>query len=513
MCTGVAIRFAVFSVVICLAAAACRSGEVNGARPNVILLYVDDLGYADVGSYGAEGVETPNIDALARTGISFTDAHSTAATCSPSRYSLLTGEHGFRIGAGILGGDSGMIIRPEKPTLPGLFKRAGYRTSVIGKWHLGLGNGDVDWNGAIKPGPLEIGFDYSFLMPATGDRVPTVLVEQHHVVGANLDDPISISFDKIIGRRPTGVQEPDALRVNADKQHSGTIINGVSRIGFMAGGHGAEWVDEALPSIFTDKAIDFIESDPDTPFFLFYAFHDIHVPRMPAEQFVGRSSMGPRGDAIVQVDWVVGKIVETLRKLGIEERTIVIFTSDNGPVLNDGYDDRAVEKVGRHIPSGPFRGGKYSVFEAGTRVPMILNWRGTVGHASSDALMSQIDFYASFARLLDIELRPGEAPDSRDYLDALLGRSASGRETLILESSLALGLREKQWKYIAPVDADVTLPLQWLAGKSIESGLAHEPQLYDLSTDLGEQTNLANDQPNRVRELSRELQSVIEHSY
>lgn len=362
--------------------------------PNVIIFYADDLGYADVGYYGALGVETPEIDALAAKGVVFTDAHASAATCTPSRYSLLTGEYGFRAQAEILPGDAPMQIRPGKDTLASILKQAGYRTGVVGKWHLGLGDGYVDWNTAIKPGPLEIGFDYSFLLPATGDRVPTVYVENHEVIGLEADDPITVSYGaEKIGDRPTGVEQPEGRKQWADRQHSDTIVNGISRIGFMAGGKKAEWVDEEFPDVFTGNALDFIRDNKDQPFFLFHSYHDIHVPRIPHPRFVGESEMGPRGDAIVQMDWMTGQIVKELKALGIEDDTLLIFTSDNGPVLDDGYGDEAVEKLGAHKPWGPFRGGKYSAYEAGARVPTIVSWPGRVSPGKNDALISQVDFF------------------------------------------------------------------------------------------------------------------------
>ncbi|MGJ8680555.1 sulfatase-like hydrolase/transferase, partial [Paraglaciecola sp.] len=240
------------------------------AKPNIVIFYVDDLGYGDLSSYGMTATQTPNVDALANEGIRFTDAHSSAATCTPSRYSLLTGQFAFRNDAAILPGDAPLIIDHTKPTLPKMLKKAGYKTAVVGKWHLGLGDGFVDWNKDVKPGPLELGFDYSFLMPATGDRVPTVYLENHKVVNLDPNDPITISYKERIGNRPVGTESPELLKQTADLQHSRTIVNGISRIGWMAGGKSAEWVDEDFPHVFTDKAKDFIKDSKDAPFMLFF---------------------------------------------------------------------------------------------------------------------------------------------------------------------------------------------------------------------------------------------------
>ena len=500
--------------------AACSpNGQLESAisstpdtNPNIVIFYIDDLGYGDVGSYGAVGIETPNIDRLAANGVRFTDAHSSAATCTPSRYSLLLGEHGFRVEADILEGDAPLLIRPGRPTIASMLKRAGYATGVVGKWHLGLGDGNLDWNGDISPGPLDIGFDYAFLLPATGDRVPSVYVENERVVDLEPSDPIAISYSGKVGDRATGYENPELLRFAADPQHSDTIVNGVSRIGHMGGGESALWVDEDFPDVFTAKAVEFIRAHKDEQFFLFHSFHDIHVPRLPHPRFEGESSMGPRGDAIAQVDWMVGEIITELESLGIAENTLLIFTSDNGPVLDDGYADQSVTLLGEHRPAGPFRGGKYSAYEAGTRVPTIVYWPNTVEVSTSDALVSQLDLYASLATLVGQEVADGEAVDSRDQLDAWLGRSDEGREYLLEESVGTLSLRRNSWKYILPFDGRGGL--EWVAeDKDIEGGFVTEAQLYDLANDIGEKTNLAGQYPELVEELDAEARRIVTNTY
>lgn len=418
------------------------------AKPNVVIFYIDDLGYGDLGSYGATKVKTPEIDRLAANGVRFTDAHSSAATCTPSRYSLLTGEHGFRSKAKILKGDAPALIQPGKPTIADMFKKAGYATGVVGKWHLGLGNGNVNWNSDVKPGPLEIGFDYSFLLPSTGDRVPSVYLENHRVVNLDQQDPITVSYKGKVGDSPTGYENPELLRYVADKQHNETIVNGVSRIGHMAGGESARWTDEDFAEVFSDKAITFIRNNKDKPFFLFHSYHDIHVPRLPHPKFIGKTDMGPRGDAIAQMDWITGQVIKELEQLGIADNTLIIFTSDNGPVLNDGYEDESIAKLGDHKPAGPFKGGKYSRYEAGTRVPTIAYWPGKIAAQVNDALVSQIDIYASLAKLVGVELTADEAQDSQQQLAVWLGQSSQGRTDLVEESLGNGSLRVANWKYI-----------------------------------------------------------------
>lgn len=480
------------------------SFAVSAERPNVVLIYADDVGYGDVGCYGAKAVETPSIDRLAKEGLRFTDAHSASATCTPSRYAMLTGEYAWRQkGTGIAPGDANLIIAPGRATLASILKQAGYRTGVVGKWHLGLGQGKVDWNQAISPGPEAIGFDYSFLIPATGDRAPTVYVENGHVVGLDPNDPIEVSYGKPIGDEPTGAARPDLLTMKHSHGHDNTIVNGIGRIGYMTGGQAARWKDEEMADRITEKAVEFIDEESKEPFFLFFSLHDIHVPRAPHERFVGKTNMGRRGDAIVQMDWSVGQILETLDRLGLAENTIVLFGSDNGPVVDDGYQDEAVTKLGDHRPAGPFRGGKYSAFEGGTRTPLIVRWPAKVkAGGTSDALVCQIDFPASFASLVGAELPKDAAPDSFDVLPALLGESDRGRQTLV-EHAGTLALRDGTWKLIVASKGP-----KRNANTNTEMGNDPAPQLFDLSQDLGEKRNVAADHPERVQSMLAALEAI-----
>ncbi len=473
-------------------------------RPNVVPIYADDLGYGDVSAYGARRLQTPNIDRLAREGLLFKDAHAAAATCTPSRYAMLTGEYAWRrAGTNILPGDAALIIEPGRPTLGTVFQRAGYTTGVVGKWHLGLGPaGGPDWNGDIRPGPLDIGFDSAFIMAATGDRVPTVYVENRRVAGLDAADPIRVSYDTPVGDWPTGRGNPDLLSVHPSHGHDQTIVNGISRIGYMTGGKAALWKDEDMSDVFTRKATAFVEQHREKPFFLLFAPHDPHVPRVPHARFAGATSMGPRGDAIAQLDWSVGEILAALDRLGIANDTLVLFTSDNGPVIDDGYRDQAVEKLGDHAPAGPFRGGKYSNFEGGTRVPFVLRWPARVKPAVSEALVSQVDLLASFASLVGSPGPDARAQDSENVLPALLGTSRTARAALV-EQGGALAIRQAAWKYIAPGQG-----ARIQTNTNTELGNDPEPQLYDLSQDIGERTNLAAARPDRVRELAAMLEEI-----
>ena len=407
-----------------ISAATPFSNAQSPEKPNIIIIYADDLGYGDVSCYGATRLKTPNLDRLAEHGLRFTNAHCTSATSTPSRYSLLTGEYAWRRkGTDVLPGDASAIIQPGRITLATLMKSAGYTTGVVGKWHLGLGPaGGPDWNEDIKPGPMDIGFDYNFIIPATGDRVPCV----------------------------------------------------------------------------------FIEDNKSNPFFLYFSTHDIHVPRVPNERFAGKSGMGPRGDAILEFDWSVGEIVKTVVRLKLTKSTLIIVTSDNGPVVDDGYKDQAVELLGSHKPAGPLRGGKYSAFDGGTRVVLIAFWKGKIKKGVSDALFSQIDLMASFAELTGKSMPAGGGPDSYSHLNALFGKSQSGREWLVEHSSNGrLSIIKGDWKFIEPGPG-----VKVQVNTNTETGNDPLPQIYNLRTDIGEKNNLALVNQAIVKELTELLQRI-----
>jgi arylsulfatase A-like enzyme len=473
-------------------------------KPNIIIIYADDLGYGDVSCYGANRISTPNIDLLAKQGLRFVNAHCTSSTCTPSRYSLLTGEYAWRkSGTGILKGDASAIIQPGRTTIASVLRKAGYKTGVVGKWHLGLGAaGGPDWNGEIKNGPMDIGFDYNFLIPATGDRVPCVFVENRRVVNLDPADPIKVSFSDPILVEPTGRDHPELLKMHPSHGHDMTIVNGISRIGYMSGGKSAWWSDENIAGVITGKAVKFIENNKDKPFFLYFSTHDIHVPRVPHPRFAGKSKLGPRGDVILEFDWSVGQIMNVIDSLKLSDRTMIIVTSDNGPVVDDGYKDMAVELLNGHTPTGPLRGGKYSLFDGGTRVVFIVRWTGKVVPGVTDALFSQIDLLSSLSALTGQQLNYDAGPDSFNQLEVLLGNTTKGREWLV-EHSGRLSIVRGDWKYIEPGPGEKVL-----VNTNTETGNNPNPQLYNLNIDIGEKNNLAGHNPDLVKELSDLLKKI-----
>lgn len=425
------------------------AGCAQEQKPNVIIVLADDLGYGDVSAYGTTTISTPNIDRLANEGVRFNNGYATSATSTPSRYAMMTGMYPWKNpDAKILPGDAPLIISTEQYTLPRMMQENGYATGAIGKWHLGMGSGNVDWNGTITPGAKEIGFDYSCLIAATNDRVPTVYVENGNVVGLEKDDPIEVSYKQNFPGEPTALTNPEMLKMMWHHGHNCSIVNGIPRIGYMKGGTKARWKDEDMADYFVAKVKEFIASHKDEPFFLYYGLHEPHVPRAPHQRFVGSTTMGPRGDAIMEADWCVGEMMVELEKNGLLENTLIIFTSDNGPVLQDGYVDCAEELVGDHKPCGGLRGGKYSLYDAGTHVPMFAYWKGKIKPVVSDAMMCQMDFLASIASLIKCDIPQGL--DSRNHLSTLLGKTDRGRESLVTEAMGRLAYRKGEWALIPP---------------------------------------------------------------
>ncbi|MBE2286567.1 MAG: sulfatase-like hydrolase/transferase [Prosthecobacter sp.] len=479
-------------------------------RPNIIVIMADDLGYGDLGCYGAKAVQTPNIDRLAAEGVRFTSGYCSAATCTPTRFSFITGTYAFRQkGTGVAPPNGPALIKPGTATISSLLKQAGYATAVIGKWHLGLGDPKPDWNGDLKPGPLEIGFDHCFLLPTTNDRVPQVYVNDHRVQNLDAKDPLWVGDKAPDENHPTGITHRSTLRMDWTHGHNQTIHNGIGRIGFYTGGTAARFRDEDLGDAWIKESNQWIESHKDQPFFLFFASHDIHVPRMPHERFQGKTPLGFRGDAVVEFDWSVGEIMKTLDRLHLAENTLIVLCSDNGPVLDDGYKDGAVEKLGDHKPAGPFSGGKYSVFEGGTRTPFITRWKGRVKPGVSDEIVCTIDLAASFAALNGVSLPENACRDSFNVLPALLGESgAKGRDHLLQQDNNGtnFGLRAGDWKLVRMKAKGKS---QAIVTKKVTPLPTSQHALYHLADDPGEEHDLSAKNPEKTQEMIAKLDALI----
>lgn len=516
LAVAMATSVAVVGAADAVAAEAAHAAADRPARPNVLVIMADDLGYGDVSCYGATAIETPHIDALAAGGLRFTSGYCSASTCTPTRYSFLTGTYAFRgERTGIAPPNSPAIIQPGTATVASLLHEAGYETAVIGKWHLGLGGPDgPDWNGELQPGPLEIGFDSCFLLPTTNDRVPQVFVENRRVRNLDPADPLWVGSTKPTADHPTGESERASLKMDWSHGHNQTIHNGISRIGFYTGGHAARFRDEDLADTWVQRSRAFLAghqaSGGEKPFFLFFAAHECHVPRVVHERFQGLSQLGPRGDAILEFDWCVGELTKALEEHGLADNTLVVLCSDNGPVLDDGYRDDAIENNGSHLAAGPFSGGKYSVYEGGTRTPFITAWPGVIEPGVSEEIVCTIDLAASLAALVGQPLPEDACLDSFDVSAALLGAAgAKGRSQLIQQDngqSGSLGFRVANWKLLRH-------PREKANNLVVQQPLAMTPvprlQLFDLSADPGEENNVAEAHPERVARLEARLNEAI----
>ncbi len=491
----------------------CFVTVARGAdRPNIVVIMADDMGYGDLSCYGATALSTPHIDRLAAGGARFTSGYCSASTCTPTRYSLLTGTYAFRgERTGIAPPNSPAIIAPGTETIASILQRAGYATAVIGKWHLGLGGPDgPDWNGDLKPGPLEIGFDHCFLLPTTNDRVPQVYVQDHRVPNLDPADPLWVGDKKPSPDHPTGITHRDTLKMDWSHGHNSTIHNGISRIGFYTGGHAARFRDEDLADEWVQRSVEFIEKHRERPFFLFFSSHDLHVPRIPHERFQGKTSLGYRGDSIVQLDWCVGELMSALERLELSENTLVVFCSDNGPVMDDGYQDQALEKLGTHRAAGPYSGGKYSVYEGGTRTPFITSWPGRIRPQISDEVVCTIDLAASVAALTGQTLADDACLDSMNVLGALLGNSgAAGREHLVQQDngrSGSYGLRAGDWKLLRH---DRGTSRNLVVERELANTDVPKFQLFNLADDPAEERNVLEQHPEIAEKLQQQLAAII----
>ncbi|MGJ8643532.1 MAG: sulfatase family protein [Luteolibacter sp.] len=476
-------------------------------RPNVILIFADDLGYGDLSCYGATKLKTPNIDKLAADGRRFTDAHSASAVCTPSRYALLTGDYPLRIGSTrpvFL--KSGLIIDPEKQTLADVMKTAGYATACVGKWHLGFGEKTPDWNGDLKPGPLEVGFDYYYGVPTVNSHPPFVYVENHKVVGLLPDDPL------VYGKKAKTEEIHEKMNID--------------EIGGADAAH-ALYDDYQVGTHLTEKAVDWIKRQEKDPFFLYFATTNIHHPFTPAPRFQGTSECGLYGDFVHELDWMVGELVKTLEQQGVADNTLIIFTSDNGGMFNETGQD--AWDAGHRL-NGELLGFKFGAWEGGHRVPFIAKWPKHIEAGSvSSQLICNVDMVATMSALTGVGIQDGQAIDSVDVLPALTGNtSVAVRENLVIAPSrpAILGLRKGKWMYISGQGGagfggkkrgqhnfagPAAITYAGYTNSDIENGKikkdAPPAQLYDLEVDPAQTTNLYNEYPEVVQEMTAILKT------
>jgi arylsulfatase A-like enzyme len=473
--------------------------------PNVVLIYADDLGYGDVGAYGATKIKTPNIDRLAAEGRRFTDAHSPSAVCTPSRYGLLTGRYPHRERLfSPLWSNSPLCIDPESVTLADVFKNAGYATAIVGKWHLGFGSdGMPDWNAEVKPGPLELGFDYFFGVPVVNSHPPFVLMENHRVLGLDPADPL--------------VWKSGAANPNTREFPQKSFEARERQFGFLGGKAAHDlYDDEQLMTKLTEKAAGWIGSRKEKPFFLYFATTAIHHPFTPHPRFKGTSEAGLYGDFVHELDWSVGELLSALEKAGVVDNTLVIFTSDNGGMPNNA----GIEAMERgHRLNGDLQGFKFDAWEGGHRVPFIIRWPGKIPAGSkSSQLIGSIDLIRTFAGMLGQQLPEGAAPDSLDILPALTGDPAAPvREEMIIVPKVPdhVALRSGDWVYIpAPGGGGFRGNPGFAKAGNVNSDITPEgnvkpsaprEQLYNLAKDPRQQVNVLSEHTEVASSLRKRL--------
>lgn len=494
--------FVLSIVALLVSSAIVRSAET---KPNIVLIFVDDLGYGDVGCYGATKVKTPHIDRLASEGRRFTDAHSASAVCTPSRYALLTGEYPFRKDLwGPAPLVSPLLIDPARKTIASLLKHQGYQTACIGKWHLGFGKQPrPDWNGDLRPGPLELGFDHFFGLPVVSSSPPYVWVEDHGVVGRDPTDPLVYG-----GNSPTNLYPEKTMK-------------GIS------GGKAAHalYREDEHGTTLSEKATAWMRAHKEQPFFVYFATPHIHHPFTPGAKFQGSSEAGHYGDFIQELDWMVGEITRTLDELKLRDNTLVILTSDNGGMLNQGGQD--AWKAG-HRMNGDLLGFKFDAWEGGHRVPFIARWPGKIEPGTkSKQLICHVDMLATFAALTGSELSAADGPDSFNILPALVGnpeKPIRDHAVLAPNKKANLSLRAGRWMYIGapggggfnanqPGDHLLGGPAALKFAGEINSDIANgkikpnapEAQLYDLDADPAQARNVIREQPEVAKTMSQRL--------
>ena len=477
------------SVVAAVFAVALGQAMV-AAKPNIVFVLADDMGFGDVQALNARSkVSTPNLNRFAKQGMMFTDAHSPSAVCTPTRYGALTGRYCWRsrLKRGVLNGYSAPLLEPGRLTVAGMLRASGYHTSIVGKWHLGLGfqkdaDGKIDYAKPVTDGPNEHGFDYSHIIPASLDFPPYVYIENGQVIELPTIDQPAVKFPGFLRRGP---RQPGLV------------------------------MDDCLDDL-TGKATSVIEqrAKKDQPFFLYFPLSAPHKPVQPHPRFIGKSKLGLYGDFVMQVDWTIGQIMKAIHEAGIEKNTLLIFTSDNGSFMHrrgadekeDHLSDPTIQayNVTHHTANGDLRGTKADVWEAGHRVPFFARWSGVIKPGSKcERATVHVDLFATCAEIAGANLPDDAAEDSFSWLPLFRGDDwAKPRAPVINHSAAGMfALRSGKWKLVAGNGS---------GGREAPKGkpFGKPYRLFDLSSDLGERNDLAKANPGLVEELTRKLEAV-----
>lgn len=451
-------------------------------KPNIVIIFADDMGFGDIQSYNAESlVPTPNLNALAAEGMKFTDAHSSSAVCTPSRYSLLTGRYAWRteLKKGVLNAESPLLIDTKRETIAGMLKKADYQTIMVGKWHLGLGEGQPDYSGLLSPGPNILGFDYFYGIPASLDMAPYVYIENEQVVS-----PLT------------------GKKIAASKHRRGGG-EGFWRKGEIGDGFNHQ---EVLPKL-TEKAVGKIAeaATNDKPFFMYFSLPSPHTPWLPAKDFQGVSGAGSYGDFAANTDHVVGQVTAAIRAAGIEDNTIVIYSSDNGA----HWKPQDITQY-THRANGDWRGQKADIYEGGHRVPLIIKWPEKVQTGSQSAAPIVLnDIVRTMASIAGVQPKQGAATDSYDFSPVLLGQSDKFKREPMIHHSIQgrFAIRVGDWKLVEGKGSGGFSKPANIKAKKGQSPF----ELYNLALDPAEQTNLADKEPARVKSMLIKLNDIRNH--
>ena len=489
------------------------TAEAN--NPNIVIIYADDLGYGDVSCYGATKVQTPHIDKLAKEGKRFTDAHVASPVCTPSRHSLLTGEYPHRV-KGLTKPvflRSPLVLDPKKQTIASMLKNVGYSTACIGKWHLGFGNNTpVNWNKPLSPGPNDLGFDYYYGVPVVNSHPPFIWVENNSVVGYEPEDPFVYNQKA----------ETKKFREKMD----------LSRIGGAKKAH-LLYDDEQVGTHLKNKAVEWIKKEAankEKPFFLYFPTTNIHHPFTPDPRFKGTSQAGMYGDFIHELDWMVGEVVNSLEEAGVADNTLIIFTSDNGGMINIGGQEAVA--LGHRL-NGDLQGFKFDAWEGGHRVPFIVKWPGKIkAGTTSDQLIMNNDLFATFAKITDQSIANDQARDSINVLSTFITENTKPvRTEMVITPSRASHrlLRIDDWVYISGqggggFNAQKLGSHGFGGAKAMEYAgnnnsdvvngkfkhNAPKSQLYNLKEDPKQEVNLINKHPQKAEEMKARLAKILE---
>jgi len=487
----------------------------HGRAPNIVLILADDYGYGSAGCYGADGnlIRTPSIDRLATEGRRFTDANTTSSVCSPTRYSVLTGRYCWRTSLTheVLGVFSPLHIEPTRLNMASLLKRHGYRTAAVGKWHLGYGDAQgsllfrTDYAAELSPGPLDIGFDYHFAVPANHGDLTGVFVENRFVYGLRS------------GQIPDGLKLPGPDADDPDFQATYTAADMENARAKILDLDAPRRKNERVMAVLTDKAVAWLAGQPqDQPFFLYFTPVAVHNPVTPDKDLAGQSGAGLYGDWIGELDRSVGRILDALDKQGAAQQTLVIFTSDNGGVFRPENTTSLQTKAfqaGLRV-NGSRRGGKHSVWEGGFKVPFLVRWPGRVPAGTTcSEMVSLADLLATTAALVGDKLPAAEkaAEDSYNILPAMLGEAGAkpARSDMIVHSADGVfAIRQGPWKWIEGVPVDDIKP-----GVRKTRAAEFRAQLYNLQDDPAETRDVSAEHPDVAQKLSALLDRYRDGGY